>query len=153
MVFKMKNGFTLIEILITLSILVILSTIVLSTFRLFDEKEALSKDFFMIISTLEKARNQTLFSKDSSSYGVHFETNQVVLFKGETYSSSDPENVVNKLHSKVIISNISLEGAVSDVVFERLSGKTDQNGSVTITSKIDATNSKTINILKTGLTK
>lgn len=149
----MKNGFTLIEILITLSILVILSTIVLSTFRLFDEKEALSKDFFMIISTLEKARNQTLFSKDSSSYGVHFETNQVVLFKGETYSSSDPENVVNKLHSKVIISNISLEGAVSDVVFERLSGKTDQNGSVTITSKIDATNSKTINILKTGLTK
>ena len=148
---KSGAGFTLIEIIIVIAILVVLSVVILNVFRTFDESKALSQEASNVISVLEKARQLTLFSKDFSQYGVHFDTDEITLFRGITYSSSDPNNSSTKLHSKVSIASVTLSGGGSDVIFKRLSGETDQDGTIVLQNKFDATDTINITIEKTGL--
>ncbi|HJN62670.1 MAG TPA: prepilin-type N-terminal cleavage/methylation domain-containing protein [Candidatus Paceibacterota bacterium] len=148
-----SRGFTLIEIIIAFVILAVLATVIFGVFRTFDESQALSRDVSNVVSIVERARQLTLFSKDSSKYGVHFASDEVVLFKGGSYYSSNPDNIVTKLHSKIFIQDINLNGGVSDLVFERLSGETEQNGTITLQSKTDSSKTKTLTIEKTGLVR
>ena len=87
---------------------------------------------------------------DSSKYGVHFEASRVVLFKGNTYDANDPDNEEYLLRGNTL-SPITLTGGGSDVVFERLNGKTNQSGTVTISSVSDPSRSKVITIRGTGI--
>ena len=79
---------------------------------------------------LKKASSQTLASIDSSQYGVHFGTNTVIMFKGTSYPSDSDEIIT--LTSPASISNVSLSGGGSAVYFERLTGKPNKTGTVTI---------------------
>lgn len=147
----MKKGFTLTEILIVVAILAVIVTIVASAFSKFNNNQSLSGALGEVTSTLNEARANTLASFDNESYGVHFQTDKVVLFKGSSYSSSDPDNEDIIISSKISISNISLIGGGSDVVFKRLSGKTDQNGTITLSLISDPTKTKTITIQGSGV--
>jgi len=149
----MKKGFTLIEVLISIAILALITAVILGIFRLFDENRALSSATAGVISVIEKARQLTLFSKDSSQYGVHFDTNEVVIFKGDTFSAMDVNNITTKLHSKIFIEDISLNGGAPDLIFERLSGETEEYGTITIQSKADSSKTKVLIIEKTGLVR
>jgi len=148
-----ERGFTLVEILISIAVLIVISFGIFRVFNSFDENQALQKDAAKVISVLEKARQQTLFSRDSSQYGVHFNINQVVLFKGDFYSSSDEDNVRTTLHSKVNISSKNLSGGGDEVVFERLSGETNQGGTITLQNRLDASKAIVVTIEGTGLIK
>jgi prepilin-type N-terminal cleavage/methylation domain-containing protein len=145
------KGFTLIEILIAITVMISLVAIVSNIFLSFDRHQALDRDTAKVISVLEKARQLTLFSKEASQYGVRLETSQIILFKGDMYQAGASNNSLTKLHSKVSISAYNLNGGGDDVVFERLTGETDQDGSITLQSTQDLTKTKTINIEKTGL--
>jgi len=65
--FEKACGFSLIEILISASLLIAVSLVVFSVFRSFDEAAALDKDASNIISVLERARKETLFSKGGTA--------------------------------------------------------------------------------------
>jgi prepilin-type N-terminal cleavage/methylation domain-containing protein len=148
----MKNkAFTLVEIIVVVSILSIMTGTIFAVFNSFDQEKALSMETSNIISILERARNLTLFSKDAYQYGVHFSSTTITLFKGGSYSASDQNNIITELHSKVFVSSINLNGGGSDVIFKKLSGETNQNGSITLGNSIDNSQISTINISNTGL--
>lgn len=147
----MKKGFTITETLIVIAIIAVIVTIVVSAFSKFNNNQSLGGAIGEVTSTLNEARANTLASYDNSAYGVHFQTDKVVLFKGGVYSSSDSDNEDVILSSKISISNISLTGGGSDVVFKRLTGKTDQNGTITLSLISDPTKTKTITIHGSGI--
>ncbi|MCH7529563.1 type II secretion system protein [Patescibacteria group bacterium] len=149
--FSQQRGFTLIEILVVITILVTLSAVSVTVFSKFSTSRALTGSVQTVLSILDDARTLTLASKDGYQYGVHFETTKVVLFKGTVYSSSDSDNDITVLQTTVEISNITLTGSGSDVVFSRLTGKTAQNGTVRLSLVSDSTSSSTINIQTTGI--
>ena len=146
-----QKGFTITELLIVLAILAVIVTIVVSAFSKFNNNQSLDGAIGEVTSTLNEARANTLASYDNSAYGVHFQADKIVLFKGSTYSASDPDNEDVALSSKISVSNIALSGGGSDVVFKRLTGKTDQNGVITLSFISDPTKIKTITIQKSGI--
>lgn len=148
---KLSSGFTLIELIMVLTIMAVLAAIVFSSFIKWRDSNSLSKDTETIISVLRQARNQTLSSKNSSVYGVRFATTTVTLFAGTNYSVSTTTNKVFNL-GKGNILTITLAGNGKDVVFQRLTGETSQNGTVVISSP-RLTTIKTITIYKTGVTE
>lgn len=148
-----RKGFSLTEVIVTIAITMLLVAVISSVFLSFDRYQALEGDTAKVTSVLERARQLTLFSKEASQYGVHLEASQVILFKGGTYSVGDQENVSTSLHSKVLISSYTLTGGGDDVVFDRLTGETSQDGSITLQSRIDTSKTKIINIEETGLIK
>jgi hypothetical protein len=100
---------------------------------------------------LNEARALTLASYDNTVYGVHLLPDRATLFKGNTFSSSDPDNKVNVISSRVSISNIVLSGGGNDIIFQRLTGKTGQNGTITLSLISDPSKSKTITIQVSGI--
>ena len=144
-------GFTAIEILIVLAIATVLFAIIVSGFAGLREHSDMNLVVDTSVSYLQEARTKTLSSENASVYGVHFETSQFVFFVGSTYSAVSTTNKVYTLPSSVEVSPINLEGGGVDVVFKRLTGETDEYGTVTLRKTADPSVTKVIQILSTGL--
>jgi prepilin-type N-terminal cleavage/methylation domain-containing protein len=145
------KGFTLIEVMIAVVIAVILMGVILVSFSSLNKNQSLNKSANYIASIIEEARGNTLFSKNDSQYGIKFETTRVTMFKGASYSVSSPDNVVYDLNNEVSISNISLSGGGSEIVFDRLTGDTSQTGTLTLSLNSSTTTKAYVSFSKTGI--
>jgi type II secretory pathway pseudopilin PulG len=145
-----RAGFTYLEILLVICILGIITVISITTLVSFNTNQALDKDTQTVVTVLEEARSKTLASTDASQYGVHIGSNDLTVFKGNTYISTDPNNRVINLNGITTISNITFSDGGSDIVFKRLTGETVQTGTITIATTRD-TKTRTVTIYKTGI--
>ena len=156
--FKFNKGITLLEIMIIIVVISIIIAIVTPNFSSFKNHQKMTNTTEDIVSLLNEARNNTISSKDSKNYGVHFSENQIVLFSGSTYSSSASDNKVVTFDSVVHIvipSGIILANNTSgnnNIIFERIMGNTNQSGTITLTLVSDSNVQKVISINKTGFT-
>lgn len=125
-IYNMK-GFTLLEIVITTSILVLIGAIALVSFTNSRNIRDLNATGINILSILQSAQSKTLASESDSSWGVHLEQGRYVLFKGSSFASatSTQEYI---LPSALEIVIINLAGGGADIIFDRLTGRTGQNG-------------------------
>ncbi len=144
-----NQGFTLIEILITLTIAVILIAATIAGINLLPKQVTLDSNAQNVLSVLRLARSQTLSSKGATNYGVHFETSKYVLFSGDTYVAGTSTNKEYTL-TGVTIGSISLTGSGSEVVFDRVRGTTSEDGTVTLTLTADTSKISTLTINPSG---
>lgn len=144
------KGYTAIEMLIAIAIISLIAGLALTGLKTYKTSSELAGAVEDGISYLEDARAQTLSSKQISQYGVHFEQNRIVFFKGISFIPTDPNNREQALPSSVEISAISLNGGGSDVVFQRLTGVTNQYGTVILRLKNDIEKKRIITIEKSG---
>lgn len=149
---NINKGISLIEILIVISIILILAAIVVPNLSFIKKQQALQTTKEDIVSLLNEARNSTISSKNSLTYGVHFQADRAILFSGASYSDS-PNNKQISFDSSVTIpatGGINIGGG-SDVVFQRLTGDTINNGTIVIQLVSDATKQKIISINSIGI--
>lgn len=138
--------------MVVLAVLGIIISVVMPQFSKIRENQVLKSGVQDILSSIDKARSQTLASLNSSVYGVHFQADKIIIFKGADFSTRDTakDETIN-ITTPATISNIVLGagGPVSgNVYFNRLSGSPSINGTVIIST----TNySKTITIWATGV--
>ena len=144
------RGVTPFEILVVVAILAVIITFSTSAFSRFTKQKELDNTVVEILATLEEARILSLAAKDNLSYGVHFEDSEITLFSGGTYSVSDPNNKITTLSAR-IIATTTLSGGGRDVAFERLSGRTDNDGTINVFVAADSSASTTIIIHTTGI--
>ncbi|MHB1330478.1 MAG: pilus assembly FimT family protein [Minisyncoccota bacterium] len=147
----MKKGFTMIETLVVVAVVMLILGVVTTPFFDLNERQALLKETSNVASVLNHARSMTLSSKGGVQHGVHLESDRVVLFQGPTYNSASSDNVSLPLNSLVNISNISLATGLNDVIFEELTGTTASYGNVTISLNASSTQSRIITITSTGI--
>ncbi len=146
-----QKGITIVEVLVVLVLLILIFSIVLPQFSKIKEVQVLKNTVNDAISSLNKAQSQTLASVNSSSYGVHFQSDKIVVFTGTTYSSGSSSNIIFDINAPVSISNVTFGGSSAtsgDIYFNRLSGTPSTSGTVTISS---ANYSKVVTISATGI--
>jgi prepilin-type N-terminal cleavage/methylation domain-containing protein len=146
-----QEGYTLIELLIAIAVAAMLLVLATSAFSSFNKSRALEGSAELVVAVLEEARSLTLASKNASVYGVHFGVSEIVLFTGAVYNGSDPNNIETELIGRVIVSDTSLNGSVQEVLFQRLTGETEQYGSVALSLEPELISTSVINIYQTGL--
>ncbi|MCK5096107.1 MAG: type II secretion system protein [Candidatus Pacebacteria bacterium] len=146
-----KRGYTAIEIVLVIGIMGILVTMVGLSFSAFRNSNILAVETEKVVSLIAQARNDTLSSKNDTVYGVRVESGRVVLFESDTFSEVDPDNIEISLDTSVALTDIVLNGGGSDIVFKRLSGKTNEHGTMSLVLTSDPTTKKTITIYATGL--
>lgn len=148
--FNNQIGLTIIEIIVVVSVIVILAGLSFQVFNVFIKTQALDKDAQQIASQIKEARSATLASRDDSVYGVHITATRTVMFKGVTFTETDPFNREFGLNVRVNATT-SLNGGGTDILFDRLKGTTNQYGSVTLLLVASTTITKTISIGETGI--
>ena len=146
-----KKGMSVIELLIAVAVLGILFSIILPQFSKIRENQVLKAATSNILSSLNKAQSQTFASINSSSYGVHFQSDKVIIFKGAVYSATDANNEIMEIIEPARISNVTLSGisgTSGNVYFNRLSGTPNTTGTITVAT---SSYSKIITISATGV--
>jgi prepilin-type N-terminal cleavage/methylation domain-containing protein len=145
-----KKGITMVEILVVIAVLGIIFAVALPQFSKSREMQVLKSAVNDILSVLERAKGQTLASMDSSEYGVRFESDQVIIFKGMVFVSGNENNEIVDIISPATVSNVTLNGvsgSSGSLYFNRLSGIPSKTGTITIST---SSYSKIITISATG---
>lgn len=146
-----KKGITVLEIIIVVAILVLITAIIISPFDSFRKSKALETSVEEVVSIINKARLDTLSSKDSFTYGVHLESGRAVMFRGASFVEPDINNKEFKYNNVIESTNINLIGGGPNIIFDKLTGKTSQYGTFDLRLKDDIARSVTITIEGTGV--
>lgn len=145
-------GFSIIEALIAIAVIAILAGIIIFSFSGVRDSQVLHAGAEEIVTLLTSARSKTLASLSNSQWGVYFEEDKMTLFRGDSFPGvGDPDNQEVSLDALLSISDVTLSGGANSVVFERLSGRTNQVGTITVSLDSGAA-ARVIRIGATGLT-
>ena len=139
-----QKGFTFIEILIVVAILLILLALALPTYRIFIRESDLNTAYEELVGNIRAAQTKTLASEGESQHGIHFENDYYVLFQGNSYDGGDPNNEIRNLPDTIAIYDISLAGGAQEIVFERITGTTSQAGTIGLWVVADQGKTRTV---------
>jgi len=124
------KGFTLLEILLVILIIVFLVALIFPLGLDFYKSQQLQAHSQQILQTLRKAQLKAMAVEGGSSFGVHFDnTNKkYVLFKGDFYEPANPDPSDEEFNFPSVI---TVSGLL-EVVFSRYEGKPIPLGNIII---------------------
>ncbi len=144
------RGFTVLEILIVISILGILMAVVVPSFTTFRSNSILNTETQEILTIVNKARISSMSSRGDLQYGIRFEATRIVLFS-VPYSEGASTNEVHIFNPALTLSPITINGGGSDVLFIKFIGSTNQNATTTLSIIGSTSASSTVIIRPSGV--
>ncbi|PIR89103.1 MAG: hypothetical protein COU07_02645 [Candidatus Harrisonbacteria bacterium CG10_big_fil_rev_8_21_14_0_10_40_38] len=143
-----KNGFSLIEIMIVMAIIIVLGTI--TSLNLFNERTRKELDVTekSIVAVLREAQQKSITQEDESEWGVAF-----VDDTSDYYELTKDSTSYGK--QNIIKSSLEFE-SVTDVSFAKITGEPSVNGDIVIIKisgtdcLLEAEKCKTITINSNG---
>lgn len=125
------KGFTLIEILSFIGILVLIFSISIPISLNFYKSYILQSITETILNSLKKARQDAIFGYYDSDFGVYFDNIQkkFIVFKGTSFSSRDQSfDLIYDVPSFIEFSGLS------EIVFRKITGAPSQIGEIYISN-------------------
>jgi prepilin-type N-terminal cleavage/methylation domain-containing protein len=115
-----KKGFTLIEVLISITILTVIASLGLFISMDFYKNSSFKSENNIIVSVLQKARSRAMNNIDGKRHGVHFQTSpsvKYIIFEGSDYASriTARDQIIDASYG------VATAGS-SDIIFDQLSG-------------------------------
>ena len=146
------RGFTILELLIVLGISATLVAISAGAYTALNRGSSIGTEARKLESVLNLARNRTLASDGGQSFGVHIDTSlgEYILFPGNVYVPSGPENEKFEIPPQVSLTSLALNGGGNDIIFDRLTGATPQFGFLVLAQTGDPSRIRTVCIEGTG---
>jgi prepilin-type N-terminal cleavage/methylation domain-containing protein len=148
---KNKAGFTLLELIITISLLAILAVVAAGSYigyqRTF-ELESAARD---IVDNLRDAQGRAMASENNLNWGIHFENNIsggpfYSRFSGSSYITSDETFYL----PSSIQFNTPTTGNSLDIIFNKLKGTIASDLSIIISLTASSSDTRTISVNKAG---
>jgi len=152
---KHNNGFTLIETLLVVGVLIILLSMSVVLLGPSQKQSDLQSSSQEIINALRRAQNRTLASENESTFGVFIDTisnpHQYILFQGVDYVNRVLAlDEISSLPESIEFSVVNLGGG-DEIVFDRVDGTTSQPGSITVRLKSPPSQTRIIYIDALGV--
>jgi len=157
MIFIKQKGFTLLEILISLTIFATLLGFATVSFLKTQQTSSLNSSVEKIISDIKSQQLKAMAGlsggdQNGSSYGIYFTSTSYTLFKGSVFNPSDSTNLNINLDKNINITNINLPN--NSLVFSQQSGEItnfdNNNNSITL-KNISGNEQKTIILNRYGV--
>ena len=149
-----QRGFTLIEILIVVGIIILFLGLSILQLRSFQQVSYLQGTGKEVVAALRLAKSRTLASEEALQYGVYFDAisipSQYILFQGSSYVARDTvKDEIAVLQKTIEISAIFLDGG-NEVVFERITGSPSATGTITFRQVANPSRTKLVSVLTSG---
>lgn len=149
----MRKGFTLIELIVVLGMLATLTGLsYLTLFGRIQQTDVAS----VMVSLVADFRSQQVRAMSgeqangSTSYGVHLDADQYVLFSGSTYSPTDPGNTTFPVRGAQLSTTFPGGNIVFSPGSGEITGFSSNGNAVTVTSS-EGGASKTIRLNRYGV--
>ncbi|TSC55426.1 MAG: Uncharacterized protein G01um101418_910 [Parcubacteria group bacterium Gr01-1014_18] len=136
----MPQGFTLLEALLSVSVVAILALVAFPISIQFQNRTGLDIASYSFTQSLRSAQTLAQASSGDSSWGVKADTGSILLFKGSSYASRDTAyDQISSIYESIILSG------VTEVIFAKFTGLPQTTGTLILTSPNNETRSVTIN--------
>ena len=122
-----QSGFTIIEILMVITIISIMAGIAVYMSGDFFRSNSFNSDVNVLGVYLQRARSQAISNIDQSPHGVKIIGKDYVIFEGVDYNSRTSEDPSIKGNS-----NFTYTPADTEVVFDQLSGNSSFSGNIIV---------------------
>lgn len=140
-----KKGFTLVEMIIAISIIGIMSAISVTTFSNFLKRDNLSSNASALANGIREARSRTLASIKGQQYGVKIDADRFTIFSGSSFSTSTADN------SYLFAYGVQANTSIPVVIFSRVTGTTAASGTIDLYLTSNPQTKKTVGLQGTGL--
>ncbi len=130
-IFTHNTGFTLVEVILVIGILTMLGGFGLFISMDFYRGYSLRASRNTLVSTLHRARSQSLSNIDQSPHGVRIEKTQYTIFEGPTYASRSAalDEVIGAEPTVTISASSTLP---IDIIFAQLDGSVAASNTVAV---------------------
>jgi len=150
-----KNGFTLIELVVTLAIITVVSVVMFTSLFGWKSQADLVNVTKQAGALLREAASNAMTQEKGTAWGVHFDnatgtTPFYALFASSTYSTSSVVGSYNLPTSVGYLTSTLPVGSSKDIAFEHLSGDASASTSIGFYLLGDPTQSSTISVASTG---
>lgn len=149
---SIQKGFTVLELLISIAIIVLLSTFAVQGLAKFKLNQAQNNEVTKVLAVLNEARVRAQSGDSARNYSVTINTaaKTMTLFRVTTDPGDTAYSSVSNLNPQTTLSLLMNSG--NTITFERFTGATTNTGTITVsTTSGTNTKSSTIRIYKTGL--
>ncbi len=149
-------GITLIEIVVVIGLLAIIASLGVIVSMDFYRGYAFASERNIMVSVIEKARNQSLSNINGNEHGVRFDGNDYILFEGPgpglTYASRQPglDQVISPQYNVKICITPPPSDTPIDIIFTQLNGDAAPAVSLPITDRECPTPRATISVNSEG---
>ena len=140
---KRQQGFTLIEVLLSVALISMLVGLSLPVYRAFQTKNDLDMTAETVAFALRRAQTYSRGIKADSQWGVAVQSGTLTVFKGASYASRDTAYD----ETTTISADIAVSG-LGEVVFAKLTAAPSATGTVTLAVNNDI---KTVDINAKGV--
>lgn len=154
---NLKNGagFTLIEVVTGITIIILLSLLSGPAFRLFQGQSYLMNTAEEVMTILREAQSKAKASEGNMPWGVYIDIattpDRYVLFQGVSYATRNAsQDKVFNIPSGVEFSAISL-GVGNEAVFQKVTGSPVPSGSVSLWLASDHSKTRTVSLNASGV--
>jgi prepilin-type N-terminal cleavage/methylation domain-containing protein len=144
-IYYRKNGFTLVEILVALTILVILMSI--GAYALINTRTAKQLDTTTdsIAAKLEEARTNALSGKSGTNFGLAFSSTTYTYWSGASYTAGTASTITYTIPTGFSLTS-TIPGTDHILMFSRITGIASATGNITITHLAQPTFTDTISV-------
>lgn len=132
----MQKGFTLVEVIISIFVLIIIGGIGISAF--YSAKDSKNLDVLTdgLDFTLEQAKADAIAGKNASDYGVQFDNGSFTYFMGSSYTPGAATNKVTALPGGWTLGTTTSSGK-SYIVFSHLTGLAQATGTIKVSKSLN----------------
>ena len=142
-VYSLKSdfrGFTMIEIALSLSILLIIFTMTIPAYNKFMVRNDTDIAVMSLVENFRRAQVLSQITDGDSSWGVHVATGSILLYKGINYATRDQAyDEDTSVSASIVFSGLN------DVLFSKQTGMPQSVGTTTLTSTTNEVRNVTIN--------
>lgn len=125
----MRNGFTLIEILVVLGITTVLASVLLFADMTTYKRSALREERARLVTLLERARAQAMTNVHQSPHGVRITTGGYVQFEGDSFATAHHDHDVTV---QTVYPVVFTKSSPNEIVFSQLSGDANYEGGIVL---------------------
>jgi|GEM_PF-3336419 prepilin-type N-terminal cleavage/methylation domain-containing protein len=144
----MKKGFTIIEIVVVVGIMLILLAIAFTSVRMANDSMS-AKTHEEIYTAIMSAARRARYGVNNCDWGVYFvynpitkQASQYIIYCGENYAGrQQDEDITTNIDDSILFSNISLNNVLpyigdgNEITFEYLTGSPHQIGSIELSTQ------------------
>lgn len=136
---NLSQGFTLLELLLSLALIAILAGFSASIFLRIQTKNDLDSSAATVVQNLRRAQLLAQAVDSDIAWGVKIQNGSIILFKGASYATRD--TAFDEIST--IPNSIGASG-VSEIVYNKFTGLPQLSGTITLSTNTD-TSTVTIN--------
>lgn len=144
---RLPAGFTVVELLVVITIAAMLAVVAIAGFRNFVHHERLETAAQDLYTALSEARSATLASEQGQQYGVRIEDDRLIRFRGSSYNAADSANQITYFPG--VTATTTLSGGPT-IIFARQTGEASSSGTIRLTHAVTLA-STTLSVSASGL--